>query len=142
MSIESVFSHLRATGYTITSPATPDYNCVAWAAKENDRWWWPDPSGTSYWPENAPREVTLDAFLVAFAALGFEICSSDVFEPGFEKIAIYVNAQGEPTHISRQLNSGRWTSKLGPSVDIEHRFDGLNGSSLYGSVGRILRRAL
>ena len=98
--------------------------------------------GTGYWPDNAPREVTLDAFLTAFSLLGFEICSSDLLESGVEKIAIYVNARGEPTHIARQLNNGRWTSKLGKSVDIEHAFDSLNNSNLYGAVARILRRTI
>ena len=141
MLLENAFPRLRQTGYTITSPATEDYNCVAWAAKENDRWWWPDPMGIGYWPQNAPREVTLDAFLTAFAIVGFEICSGDLLEPGFEKIAIYVDARGAPTHVARQLSSGQWTSKLGKSVDIEHAFDSLDNSNLYGSAACILRRA-
>jgi hypothetical protein len=141
MLLENAFPRLRQTGYTITSPATEDYNCVAWAAKENDRWWWPDPMGMGYWPQNAPREVTLDAFLTTFSIVGFEICSGDLLEPGFEKIAIYVDAHGEPTHVARQLGSGQWTSKLGKSVDIEHAFDSLDNSKLYGSIARILRRA-
>ena len=141
MAIDSWFPHLKDTGYTITSPATEDYNCIAWAAREDDRWWWPDPLGTSYWPENASREVTLNAFLAAFSTLGFESCFDSQLEPGFEKIAIYINADGEPSHISRQLNNGRWTSKLGKSFDIEHAFDGLNNSQ-YGSIAHILRRRI
>ena len=142
MSLESVFPRLRVTGYNVTSPATAEYNCIAWAASENDCWWWPDPSGSAYWPEHSPREATLDAFLATFSALGFETCSSEILEPGVEKIAIYVNSQGEPTHISRQLSSGRWTSKLGKSEDIEHDFNGLDNSAVYGSVARILRRTI
>ena len=30
-----------ATGYRITSPITRSYNCFAWAAGEDDRWWNP-----------------------------------------------------------------------------------------------------
>ena len=140
MSLESAFPRLRVTGYAITSPATEEYNCIAWAAGVNDRWWWPDPSGTAYWPDHAPREVTIDAFVTVFSAFGFEPCPNEVLEPGVEKIAIYVNAQGEPTHIARQLSSGRWTSKLGKSEDVEHDFSGLDNSPFYGSVSRILRR--
>jgi len=140
MSLESAFPRLRATRYTITSLATEEYNCIAWAAGESDRWWWPDPSGTDYWPDHAPREVTVDAFIAAFSVLGFEPCSSEALEEGVEKVAIYVDSIGEPTHISRQLSSGRWTSKLGKAEDIEHDFSGLDGSSLYGPVARILRR--
>ena len=140
VSLETIFPRLRATGYIITSPASEDYNCIGWAAGENDRWWWPDPLGVDFWPENIPREETFDAFLAAFSALGFEPCSSEALEDGIEKIAVYLNANGLPTHMARQLTSGRWTSKLGKSVDIEHAFEGLDGSNLYGSVACLLKR--
>lgn len=142
MSIEALFPRLRETGYQITSPVTNEYNCIAWAAGETDRWWWPDPSGSSYWPEAAPRQETVEAFLIAFSFSGFEPCSSDSFEEGFEKVAIYANAQGQPTHMARQLRNGRWTSKLGKLEDLEHRLDGLDGSTVYGMVAQCLKRSL
>ena len=73
-----------------------------------------------YWPQGSPLEETLAAFVRAFATLGFIPCNDDTLEPGFEKIAIYVNSQGKPTHAARQLHNGRWSSKLGNEVDIEH----------------------
>jgi hypothetical protein len=32
MSLNLVFPHLAEEGYIETSPATPRYNCIAWAA--------------------------------------------------------------------------------------------------------------
>ncbi len=141
MPIENLFPHLRNAGYEITSPPSVEYNCVAWAAQENDRWWWPDRLGIGYWPENTPREETLEAFAQAFVTLGYEPCDSNELEPGFEKIAIYVSQYGEPTHVAKQLSSSRWTSKLGNWEDIEHSFEGLENSP-YGSVAQVLRRRL
>ena len=46
---------------------------------------------------------------------------------------------GIPTHASRQLSNGRWTSKLGPSERIEHDFDALEGAA-YGQIAQIMRR--
>ena len=101
-------------------------------------WWWPDEA--SYWPEGARREWSLDAFVAAFATRGYEPCESDGPQPGFEKVAIYVREDGRPTHMARQLPSGRWTSKLGESEDIEHTsVRGVEGE-LYGECKRILRR--
>ena len=40
-------------------------------------------------------------------------------EIGFEKVAIYSDAHG-PQHVARQLPDGKWTSKLGQQVDVEH----------------------
>ena len=37
--IERDFPNLLTTGYEITSPDTIDYNCIAWAAEDNERWW-------------------------------------------------------------------------------------------------------
>lgn len=141
MSIEQSFPHLRPTGYWVTSPSTPDYNCIAWAADEDNRWWEPDPFGLYYWPESSPREFSLVAYVQAFISLGYTPCDSDDLEPGFEKVVLYVNLQGIPTHAAKQLGNGRWTSKLGQSEDIEHSLEGLK-DSMYGSVAQVLRRPL
>jgi hypothetical protein len=136
--LEVVFPNLQGTSYDITSPATPDYNCIAWAAGDTARWWCPNPL-FYYWPQGSPLEETLAAFVQAFATLGFIPCDDDTVELGFEKIAIYVNSQGKPTHAARQLHNGRWSSKLGNEVDIEPALVGLTNSE-YGSVARILKR--
>ena len=141
MPIEEWFPHLKTTGYQVTSPASPDYNCIGWAATEDSRWWEPDPQGLYYWPETSPREFTLDAYLQAFLSLGYTPSDTAALEAGFEKIAIYVNTQGKPTHAARQLANGRWTSKLGRSEDIEHSLEGLEGT-VYGLVAQILRRPI
>ena len=138
-SLESLFPLLSDAGYSVTSPATPEYNCVAWAMNNDDRWWWPDPMEEYYWPEKASREATLESFNQTFMTFGFEICADEQLEQGYEKVAIFVDGSGDPTHLARQLSNGRWTSKLGSSVDIEHSLQGLT-SSEYGSVGQILRR--
>lgn len=141
MPLEEWFPHLKTTGYQVTSPASPDYNCIAWVATEDSRWWEPDPQGLYYWPETSPREFTLEAYLQVFISLGYTPSDTAALELGFEKIAIYVNTQGMPTHAARQLANGRWTSKLGKSEDIEHSLEGLQGP-VYGSVAQILRRPI
>ncbi len=60
---------------------------------------------------------------------------------GFEKVALFVDAAGMPTHAARQVNSGAWTSKLGNSEDIEHELRALEGD-IYGTVRLILKRRL
>ena len=65
--IERDYPDLAASGYTITSPDTIDYNCAAWAAEDNETWWWPDRQGTEYWPLGIPREETLEAFIQGFS---------------------------------------------------------------------------
>ena len=107
------------TDFTLTSLESTAYNCIAWAADESHRAWWPDSQNTAYWPDGVPREPTVAAFIAAFQTLGYEPCADGTAEPGFEKIAIFT-LNGKPTHAARQLPSGRWTSKLGKWVDIEH----------------------
>lgn len=62
-------------------------------------------------------------------------------EQGYEKVALYVDHDGKPTHAARQLPTGRWTSKLGKIEDIEHELEGIAGS-VYGSVAKILKRPM
>jgi len=62
--IEDCFPQIAQVGYSITSPQTPRYNCIAWAAGDTRKWWWPDPSPFAYWPPNIPRENTLQRFIV------------------------------------------------------------------------------
>jgi hypothetical protein len=75
-----------------------------------------------------------------FRFLGYETCDSREYEPGFEKIAIYVKeSSGE--HVARQLSSGLWTSKCGDYEDITHTLDALENSD-YGTVAVLMKRAL
>lgn len=134
--LEIVFPGLVGTGYTVTSLPTLEYNCIAWAAGEDDRWWWPDAASVSYWPIGVPREESIPAFAAAFATVGFAPSTNPNLEPNIIKIAIYARS-GIPTHAARQLANGNWSSKLGQSEDIEHTLASLVGS-IYGDVAMIL----
>jgi hypothetical protein len=130
------FPNLTGESSEVTSPATRRYNCIAWAAGEEFRWWWPDPMGVGYWPLSVPRQVTLQAFVAAFETLGYERCDGPGIETGMEKIAIFglrdFTGSTVPTHAARQLESGAWTSKLGSLEDIRHETLDLVGGPLYG----------
>ena len=139
--LESIFPHLTPFNHSITSPVSPDYNCIAWAAGDTERWWWPLAGSFAYWPSNVPVQETLDAFIKAFGSIGFTPCGNAVIEQGHEKVALYVDENGKPTHAARQLPNGRWTSKLGKIQDIEHELDGLTGA-VYGVVAQVLKRPI
>jgi hypothetical protein len=139
-SLEREFLKLRDERYLVTSDSTDEYNCIAWAANDSERWWWPHPD--AYWPIGIPRIETLDNFIRAFQTLGYEPCEDGALEAGYTKVAIYLNSQGRPTHMARQLPSDGWTSKLGEAWDIEHQtVQGVEGNS-YGRVGQYLKKAL
>ena len=129
-------------GMKVTSGATNEYNCISWAVGELDRRWWPDPMDTDYWPEAVAREESVESFIAMFQTLGYEICDNDGLEPGFLKVAIFIGSQGNPVHAARQLESGMWTSKLGPLVDVEHPLHHEEIGILYppGKIAVIMRR--
>ena len=134
----SAFPGLLRDGFSITSQATPQYNCIAWAAGDDHKWWWPDKLGQTYWPPGADRELSVSGFVAAYATLGFSPCENGEHEVGWEKIAIY-SVDDTPTHAARQLEGGKWTSKLGQGEDITHALEGLEGS-LYGRPMAFIRR--
>ncbi len=92
--MHNLFPILKSSGYTISSPATIDYNCIAWAAGNTEAWWWPDPFNQYFWPSEAPREESIDAFVKAFEFLGYTICPDSEYEKGYEKVAIYSKPDG------------------------------------------------
>jgi hypothetical protein len=137
--MHTLFPHLVGEGYTETSPATSDYNCIAWAAGATGAYWWPDEDFVGFWPEGVVREVTLEAFRTAFQSLGYAHSDDGALEPGFLKVAFYAR-DGKPTHAARQLSDGSWTSKLGCEIDVIHTLRGLEGP-LYGQVAGFMKRA-
>jgi hypothetical protein len=124
-----------------TSPEDENYNCFAFAANDTSTWW--QPTEGYYWVPGIKRELNLNGFIEAFSKMGYISCglNSD-YEEGYEKVAIYCKPSiDEPTHMARQLHTGKWTSKLGGDVDIEHDNLGALENGDYGTVKMILKRS-
>lgn len=132
------FPNLVSSGYRKTSEETETYNCLAWAVGVNDVWW--DIADGYFWPDGIPRTDDVENLIKVYEWMGFKKCDSAGVEAGFEKIAVYGD-RAAFTHAARQIEGGKWTSKLGPYEDIEHdTLDGLAGSQ-YGQVIQLLKRA-
>lgn len=121
------------------SAATRQYNCFAWAASVDDQRWEPDPLDQYYWPDNIPREYTVDAFISAYRSLGYDVCTDGSREENIEKIAFFVRF-GRPTHAARQLENGNWTTKFGDFEDVEHIDLTCLSGPAYGSVQIYMKR--
>jgi hypothetical protein len=140
--LETIFPKLASSPYRVMAAPSTGYNCLAFAAGETHRWWWPeDPLVKGvYWPPGVPLKETVEAFVAAFATLGYVQCHGPELEQGFEKLALYALANGFPTHAARQLPDGWWTSKLGFLDVIEHAtLEALEGDA-YGKAVKFLKR--
>lgn len=133
------FPNLQVGHARITSPKSDSYNCIAYAAGDTSKWWWPDAYGHSYWPPLAMRVEALPAFQQAYSLLGYQLCANGQHTDGIEKIAVF-QSNGKPTHAARQLKNGVWTSKMGPWHDIVHTENCLTGSNEYGSIAFFMQR--
>jgi len=142
--IVAAFPNLMWQGFSPTRSAKGTYNCIAYAANDEQRTWWPSqrkPSDASrsYWPIQRYDESVAN-FVEAFSTIGYMPCTSGELEVGFEKIALYA-LDSMPMHMAYQVCDGTWRSKLGAEWDIMHTsVDGLAGE-MYGSVSCYLRRA-
>ena len=130
--------NLRQDVYQVTSEENRRYNCFAWAAGDVRRRWEPDLRGERFWPI-AQREYTLECYVEAFKTLGYQPCSTGDFEEGYQKVVIYAD-RNLPAHMARQLESGRWTSKLGNWEDIRHETPEVVEGTAYGKVAQFLKR--
>lgn len=132
---------LKPNNHSITSPQTFDYNCIAWAAGEDDRWWWPAQQPHAYWPPGVPRVETVEAFIKAFSTKNYIPCVDGTHQPNIEKVVLYVDGSGKPTHMARQLPTGQWTSKCGPWCDISHHNPEVVAGGVYGTAAIFLARS-
>lgn len=133
------FPHLLPATYQIMSPPTSQYNCIAWAAEDDTRWWWP--TVPHHWPAGVPMDVTVAAFVQAFGMPGYLPCADELLEAGYLKVAFYAIGP-TVTHAARQLSSWRWTSKVGYDGDIDHGTPDVICGPASGAVVPFLRRGV
>jgi hypothetical protein len=131
------FPALRILPFTVTGPASEDYNCFAHAVGRDDVWAWPEKS--SHWLAGVPRDDTVESVVVGLGLFGYQVCETGDCEAGFEKVCVYA-LEDDPRHVSRQLPSGEWTSKLGRGVVITHVLAGLEGDC-YGRPVMVMKRS-
>jgi hypothetical protein len=145
---ENALPHLAREGYEVSSIETWKYNCIAFAAGDEEHWWWPI---RGHWPEGVKRELAIPRFIEAYETKDYRVCKRcsgwayffrlitfrdtgpHILEHKYEKIAIFV-LNGEPTHAAIQLSDGRWKSKLGPWEDIEHNTIKAVEDHIYGKA--------
>jgi hypothetical protein len=140
------YENIRPDNFVCSSDRTNHrpcggYNCIAWAAGKTDKWWWPIDDPCAFWPIpiDPINPVTLEQFIKAFESEGFSKCRNGRFENGFEKVAIYVDADDEPTHAARWLPKGVWSSKMGQGEDIEHKTLKVVEGKGYGTAKAFLK---
>jgi hypothetical protein len=148
MSLDDIareFPSLKPEDYLKTSDEDDGYNCIAWAIEEGkkDNWWSPIKANGYFWPENeVPRGVTVETFINLYKVKGgYELCDNGEREEGFEKLALYQDADGEFSHVARQKADGVWTSKLGVYDDIDH-FSPQCLVADYGVIKQYLKRPI
>ena len=81
------FPNLASEGFDTVEQASELYNCIACAAGDITKWWWPD--GINYWPPWATPDNRMESLLEAFAGLGYEQCQNSDAEEGYQKVALY-----------------------------------------------------
>ena len=128
------------------SQATPRYNCLGFAARDERHWWQAERNGGRfYWPPNLARITTINSVTQIFIARGFQLTDNHNVEPEYEKVAIYASLEDfEFTHIA--WSDGLvWKSKLGSGQDIDHySLYVLEGDQAdeYGIVDRVLSKRI
>lgn len=142
---ERKFPNLLASGYKVTSDRDPRYNCIAYAADDVTQKW--DCSSLPlpgyYWPPGAHRGDGPESLRSCFEAIGYERCTTANPEPGFEKVALYIDSDGFWSHAAKLDDDGnQWASRLGLSFDIRHNSPHCFGGSEYGNVVFYMKRPL
>lgn len=139
---------LEWRSFEVKSPTDRRYNCVAWAAGDNTKFWSPAVGvggkllGGYYWPDYAPMLPTVTAVEAVFEHQGYvrTHVGDTAVEANVQKIAIFgYDSVGLATHAARQCASGLWTSKMGDYADIEHMLHDIEGD-IFGEVRCLMRK--
>ena len=138
--LEDDFPGLAESEYRITSDKDVRYNCIAWAIGDTTSFWYDAYVRGYYWPPGTPSADTLTGWVKVFQDHGYSDAEDDELDPDYEKVAIYVSAEGFPEHVARQKASGMWTSKIGKGVDIEHETLAALEGEIMGKVAKIMQR--
>ncbi|RYC50439.1 DUF7689 domain-containing protein [Flagellimonas olearia] len=142
-------------GYRIKDDASPDYNCIAWAANKSDLWYQPLPEdnrpvirldGVVFdWPFGLPFSSDPKVLIKLFEFLNYTCCQDPIYEEGYKKVALY-QKNNEFTHAARQLtyknDKGIWSSKLGEGPLITHTDPYLIEGIAYGQVYQIMKKSM
>jgi hypothetical protein len=137
--IADIFTNLNE--YEETSQENWRYNCIAWALYDTRQWWWPTGRGSgNFWLAQVPYDNKLETVVKLFEMHGYVKCDNETQEAGYEKVAIYQHSQFDVQHAARQLQNGKWTSKLGEWEDISHNTPRCLECADYGTVVQILKR--
>jgi len=124
------FPKITKKNHSVKSDQSPQYNCIAFAADETNRKWWPILLPDAFWPAGVPYTETPDSFIAAFATLGYAVCTDDQYVEGVEKVALYTSG-GRVKHAAKLIGPDRWASKLGQQEDIHHKKGAVAGG-IYG----------
>lgn len=135
---KTAFPRLVDVASKKTSERDERYNCIAWAFEDNQRFWWPSPK-RAFWPVPCDGQTVKQAFDAWLSIDNWTPSDNAELEPRFKKIALYEKAN-VPTHAARLLPSGRWTSKLGPDIDLVHELNELEGPE-YGVLVQVYKKA-
>lgn len=140
--------------FCITSPATPIYNCIAFAMGFNDRWvdnrtdipghWWPPECEC----DNSPNSL-----IAAFKYMRFIECDDESPEDGFDKVALYmldehidpisgVLIPAQWTHAAKVLSNNEFHSKMGEENDIHHSAGAVFAGTCYGRIYQFMKRPI
>ena len=79
--VEKHFPFLTRDLYEVVDDEPKDYNCIAFAAGDQTRWWEPDPWGVYYWPI-PKREYTVVCFVEMFESLNYQKCKCSLKKSG------------------------------------------------------------
>lgn len=131
-----LFPRLTGEEFEIICPASGQYNCIAYAAGDTSQPWSDEPE--DYWPPEVARNPSIAGLENLFRWLGFKKCRGSRLETAYQKVALYAS-KGLWTHVALQMSNGRWRSKLGKGVLIEHRTPLSLTGDLYGNVYLYMR---
>ncbi|HME00025.1 MAG TPA: RHS repeat-associated core domain-containing protein [Terriglobia bacterium] len=138
--VPALFPNLKAGEWSITGPAIPEYNCIAWSVGVTNQWVWPGNTeavfdklykeGLTVTPRNRAGQPIGRPVQIGGGYKDSDNCDPECHK---RKVALFVDEAGVPTHAAREVEDGGvWESKLGSLCRIKHKLTQLEGATQKG----------
>jgi len=115
-----------------------DYNCIAYTLGSKNHTIYPIISHQWIWPfpisNNVLDNIELSNFYKFYSLFGYKPCRNGLYEPDYDKVALYTHNATYFEHAAIQKDNKWWISKMGENELFEHTLYALFNNNISRKV--------
>jgi hypothetical protein len=120
-----------------------NYNCIAYTLGSKNHTIYPKKDNDWIWSfeisDDDSKNLHISNFLEFYKLFGYTFCRNGIYEPDYDKVALYTYNATYFVHAAIQKDNKWWISKMGENELFEHTLDALFNENISRKVYFIKR---